>query len=204
MARRISRKCAYICRKVYIDYKELDELTLAKCCLRHDKLAEEELYRRYADRVYSLCRRYLGDDDEAKDLMLESLFAALDRIDTFRYNGEGSLYGWIRRIAVNKAIDLIRRHSLRTIHLDFWIQDNIPEPTEDRMKEIPSEKLREWIAELPKMRRTIFNLYCIDGYSHKEISRMLGISETGSTSVLVKARRQMKERIHKYLIEQDI
>jgi len=193
----------YICRKVYKEYNELDELTLAKCCLQHDRLAEEELYRRYADRVYSLCRRYLGDDDEAKDLMLESLFAALDRIDTFKYKGTGSLYGWIRRIAVNKAVNLIKRHRWRIVHLDFWVQDNIPEPAEDKMEEIPSEKLREWIAELPEMRRTVFNLYCIEGYSHKEISRMLGISETGSTSVLVKARRQMKERINNYLIEQD-
>lgn len=192
----------YICRKVNKEYKELDELTLAKCCLQHDKLADEELYRRYADRVYSLCRRYLKDDDEAKDMTLETLLQALDKIDTFRYNGTGSLYGWIRRIAINKSINLIKRHRWRIIHIDFRTQDNIPEPTEDIMEEIPSEKLREWIAELPEMRRTIFNLYCMDGYSHKDISRMLGISETGSTSILAKARRQLKEKIHKYLIEQ--
>ena len=87
--------------------------------------------------------------------------------------------------------------------MDLWTRDVIPEPTEDEMLTIPAEKIREWIAELPDMRRTVFNLHCIDGYSHREISEMLGISETGSTSMLAKARKRLKERIKQYLKEQD-
>jgi len=89
------------------------------------------------------------------------------------------------------------------VPLDLRAQDNIPEPTEDEVAEIPKEKLREWIAELSDMRRAVFNMYCIDGYSHQEIGRMLGISERGSTSVLAKARKQLKEKIKQYLKEQD-
>jgi len=184
-------------------YKELDEQDLAKFCSQKDRMAEDELYRRYAVRVHTLCRRYLGDDDDAKDLMLETLIRALDKIDTFQYTGEGSLYAWISRIAINKAINQIKRHRWRVVPTDFRVQDNIPEPTEEEVTEIPKEKLREWISELPDMRRAVFNLYCIDGYSHQEIGRMLGISERGSTSTLAKARKQLKERIKQYLKEQD-
>ena len=183
-------------------YKELDEQELARYCSQRDRLAENELYRRYAVRVDALCRRYLGDEEDAKDLMLETLIQALDRIDTYKYAGKGSLYAWISRIAVNKAINHIIRQRWRTVRLDLWPQDNIPEPTEDEMDTVPKEKLQEWIAGLPDLRRAVFNMYCIDGYSHKEIAKMLGISEKGSASVLVKARRQLKEKIRDYLKEQ--
>ena len=184
-------------------YKELDEQSLARYCSQKDRKAEDELYRRYAVKVHTLCRRYLGDDDDAKDLMLETLSQALEKIDTFTYKGEGSLYAWIRRIAINKAINQIKRHRWRMVPMDFRVQDNIPEPTEEEVTEIPNEKLREWISELPDVRRAVFNLYCIDGYSHQEIGRMLGISERGSTSTLAKARKELKEKIKLYLKEQD-
>ena len=130
-------------------YKELDEQELARYCSQRDRLAENELYRRYAVRVDALCRRYLGDEEDAKDLMLETLIQALDRIDTYKYAGKGSLYAWISRIAVNKAINHIIRQRWRTVRLDLWPQDNIPEPTEDEMDTVPKEKLQEWIAGLP-------------------------------------------------------
>ena len=180
----------------------MDEQELARYCSQGDRLAENELYRRYAVRVDALCRRYLGDEEDAKDLMLETLIQALDRIDTYKYSGKGSLYAWISRIAVNKAINHITRQRWRTVRLDLWAYDNIPEPTEDEMDTVPKEKLQEWIAGLPDLRRAVFNMYCIDGYSHKEIAKMLGISEKGSASVLVKARRQLKEKIRDYLEEQ--
>ena len=89
------------------------------------------------------------------------------------------------------------------VPLDARVQDNIPDPTEEEMVTVPREKLLAWIAELPDLRRAVFNLYCIDGYSHREIGEMLGISETGSTSTLTKARKQLKKKIRQYLKEQD-
>lgn len=184
-------------------YKDLDEQALARCCSQKDRMAEDELYRRYAVRLNTLCKRYLGDEDDAKDLMLETLIRALDKIDSFKYTGEGSLYAWMSRIAINKALNQLKRHRWRMVSIDFRTQDNIPEPSEEDVAEIPNEKLREWIAELPDMRRAVFNLYCIDGYSHREIGKMLGISERGSTSTLAKARKELKEKIQQYLKEQD-
>ena len=183
-------------------YKDLNEQTLAKYCSQRDKMAEEELYNRYAGRINALCRRYLGNDDDSKDLMLETLITALEKIESFHYSGEGSLYGWIRRIAINKAINQIKRQRWRTVSLNLWTQDNIPDPTEEEIEAIPKERIREWIDSLPDVRRAVFNLYCIDGYSHQEIGIMLGISERGSTSILAKARKQLKEKVKHYLKEQ--
>ena len=135
---------------------------------------------------------------------METLLQAIDKMESFHYTGEGSLYGWIGRIAINKALNQIKRHRWRKVPLDMWARDDIPEPTEEETVSIPKEKLQVWISELPDLRRAVFNLYCIDGYSHKEIARMLGISETGSTSILVKARKQLKDKIKQYLKEQEI
>ena len=130
--------------------------------------------------------------------MQESLIQALDKIQTFN-GSKGSLYGWISQIAINKALNQIKRKRWRTVSLDAWTQDTIPEPTEAEMETIPEEKLLEWISKLPDLRRAVFNLYCIDGYSHMEIGKMLGISEKGSAGVLAKARKQLKEEIRHYL-----
>ena len=161
-------------------------------------MAEEELYSRYAAKVFTLCRRYTDNADDAKDLMQESLIQALDKIATYKYSGKGSLYGWISRIAINRALNQIRRKRWKTVSLDLR-EDSIPDPTEEEMSMIPQEKLLEWIAKLPDVRRAVFNLYCIDGYSHKEIGEMLGISEKGSAGMLAKARKQLKEEINRYL-----
>ena len=144
----------------------------------------------------------MGDADEAKDLMQETFIQALDKIASYKYSGAGSLYGWIRRIAINKALNQIKRRRWRMVPLEGAGVDNLPEPTEEEeMAGIPQEKLLEWIAKLSDERRAVFNLYCLDGYSHREIGKMLGISEKGSAGVLAKARKQLKEEIKRYLKE---
>ena len=183
-------------------YKELDEQALARYCSEGDRMAEEELYKRYAARVFTVCRRYLGDDDEAKDLVQETFVQVLDKIEGFAYRGPGSLPGWISRIAINRALNLIKRQRWRLMPLDVRTKDKLPDPSEEEVARIPQEKLLEWIASLPDLRRAVFNLYCIDGYSHREIGEMLGISEKGSAGVLAKARKQLKETIRAYLEEQ--
>jgi len=184
-------------------YKELDEQELARYCSQKDRMAEDELYRRYAARVFTLCRRYFGDSDEAKDFMQDALIQALDKIHTFQYRGKGSLYAWISRIAINKAVNHIKRQRWKTVSLDQSQYGNIPDPSDQEMESIPHEKLLEWISELPDIRRTVFNLYCIDGYSHKEIGQLLGINEKSSAGTLAKARNQLKAKINSYLKEKE-
>lgn len=179
-------------------YKELSEQELVRFCCQRDKLAQDELYIRYAARVYTLCRRYLGDDEEAKDLMQETLIQVMDRISSFEYKSTGSLYAWISRIAVNRALNLIKRQRWRWVTLSGNIRDTMADPDESEIEKIPEEKLLEWITELTNVRRAVFNMFCIDGYSHREIAAMLGISEKGSASILAKAKKQLKERIKQY------
>lgn len=130
-------------------YKELGEQELARYCREEDRMAEDELYRRYAARVYALCRRYIRNDDEAKDTMQEALVHALGRIQAFQYTSEGSLYRWLSRIAVNKAIDQIRKHRWKMVSLDFRENDTVPDPDGEEVETIPEEKLLEWIDRLP-------------------------------------------------------
>ena len=174
---------------------------MARLCREKNKWAQEELYRRYAARLLSLCRRYTRDLEEAEDLLQDAVIQALDKIETYKYTGKGSLYGWMSRIAVNKAVNQIRRQRWRWFSLDMREQDTVADLSAAEMETIPEEKLLEWIAGLPDLRRAVFNLYCIEGCSHKEIGKMLGISEKGSAGVLAKARKQLKEKIRRYLKE---
>lgn len=183
-------------------YKELNEQELAGYCCEKDPKAEEELYKRYAARVFTLCRRYMSNDDDAADLMQDTLIRALEKIDTFHYSEEGSLLRWINRIAVNQALNTIKRKRWRWVRWDFEQQDNTADPREEEVEHIPQEKLLEWISRLPDIRRTVFNLYTFEGYSHKEIGTLLGISEKGSSSILAKARKQLKGEIRHYLKEE--
>ncbi len=180
-------------------YQELDEQSLAKLCSENNRRAQEELYTRYAARLYSLCLRYSDSRDEAQDLVHDSMLKALDKISSFTYKGRGSLYAWISRIAINAALANISRYKFRFVRLAGSSSGAIPEPTDEELTGIPQEKLLEIISSLPDTQRVIFNMFCIDGYSHKEIAGMLGISERGSTSLLVKAKAQIRKRINDYI-----
>lgn len=165
-----------------------------------DPKAEEELYTRYAGRLLTLCRRYTGDSDLAKDLMQDALIKALENIRTYQFRGRGSLYAWTSRIAVNMSINHISRIRARFVSMDILLQrEDVEEPDEADMLLIPKERLMGMISSLPESRRLVFNMYCIEGYSHREIAEMLGISEKGSASLLAKARKQLKMMIGDYL-----
>lgn len=180
-------------------YHELDEQGLAKLCTEKDRQAQEELYKRYAARVFTLCLRYSDDRDEAQDLLHDTFLKVLEKMSSFNYQGSGSLLAWITRIAVNTAIAGISRYKLRFVLMDTTVECNLPEPSGEELERIPLEKLLQIISKLPDTQRAVFNMFCMDGYSHKEIAEMLGISERGSTSLLVKAKKRLRKQINEYL-----
>ncbi|MBP5210679.1 MAG: RNA polymerase sigma factor [Bacteroidales bacterium] len=118
-------------------YNNLSEQELIQACCKKDKLAEGELYSRYAAKIFTICKRYTGNIEEAQDLMQESLLQALNKLHTFNYKGEGSLYGWIKKIAINKAINLNTRHRWRMVPTDFRFNNSIPEPAPEEIDLIP-------------------------------------------------------------------
>ncbi len=173
----------------------MSERELAALCTKSDRSAFKELYTRYATRVLALCFRYVDDRDEAEDLMHDTMVKVFGAIKGFNYKGEGSLYAWIRRIAVNLSIDRIRK---RTV-MDLSSLSDEDLMTEEQAADIPLPILMKMISTLPDTQRLILNLYCIDGLSHNEIAGLLGIKPKASSSLLAKAKRLLNDKVARYL-----
>ncbi len=181
----------------------LSEKELVQGCIRRDRDAQQELYARFAARLYSLCLRYIGDSDESRDLMHDSMIKAMDSIRSFRNEADGSLYSWLRRITVNVVFDRLRQNSrFMEVPLEQVSDNEMPDASDSDAgpeREIPDDVLKQIMATLSPVRRAIFNMYYIDGFSHKEIARALNITEGGSTSILAKARASVRKAITDYL-----
>jgi RNA polymerase sigma-70 factor (ECF subfamily) len=179
--------------------KEIDEKELALSCARGDIMARKELYNRYATRLYSLCTRYTQDQEEGKDLLHDTIIKAFDNIGRFNHRGEGSLYAWLRKIAVNLAFDRMRKERRWKFQ---QLQDDISEsedPDIELTRIIPLPELQRIVSSLPESKRMVFNLFCVDGFSHKEISKLMGISVSTSTSTLAKAKKSLAAMVNEYI-----
>lgn len=177
----------------------MSERELAVLCSKSDRSACRELYTKYAARVLAICVRYTNDREEAEDLTHDTMMKVFGAIGRFRYEGEGSLYSWIRSIAVHLAIDWIRRNNILEVSsLDDEAIQIADEPPES-LERIPYRVMSEMIKTLPQTQRLIFNMYCIEGFSHKEIAGMLGIKMKTSSSLLAKAKKRLGVKIEQYL-----
>ena len=169
---------------------------LIKGCLRRDPSAQKHLYDFYSSRMYSLCYRYVKNSMEAEDIIVTAFLKIFDKIQQFK--SEGSFEGWIRRIVVNEALTFLRRN--RSMYLETELEQADREPDYNALSDhLEEEDLLKMIQELPTGYRIVFNLYAIDGYSHKEIAEQLGISENTSKSQLSRARAYLQ----KVLLEHD-
>lgn len=150
------------------------------------------MYNHFAPKMYALCLRYAADTEDAKDILQEGFIAVFSKLPSFR--GQGSLEGWIRRIMVNIAIDRYRDRiyhlSLDDIHENGLMAFDNLGPASMEAKQILA-----LIRDLPDQYRLVFNLYVIEGYSHREIGQMLSISESTSRSNLSRARGLLQERM---------
>ena len=175
----------------------IEDLELAKLCAQGDDRARKELYTRYAGSLYALCIRYVGDKELARDLMHDSMIKIFDTIG--KYRTTGSLKSWMSRVTVNLVIDYLRRSKrFKTTSLDERYE-RMPEPAKEDMRCVPKEELKRMVSRLPDTKRVIFNMFCVEGYSHKDIAAMLGIKEKTSSSLLFKAREQLAAEVKEYL-----
>lgn len=177
-----------------------EDITLTQLCADGDDAARSRLYNKYAARIFMLCTRYSGDSFAAKDLMHDSFIKIFDNIHKYDAN-KSSLKTWMSHVTVNFLIDYLRKAKrLKFVPIDNNILD-VPEPEHEHLSQIPKEQILKMVESLPDAKRVIFNLYCIEDYSHKEIAQLLGIKEKTSSSILYKARIMLSEMVNKYLIE---
>jgi RNA polymerase sigma factor (sigma-70 family) len=166
-----------------------DEISLIKACSNGDNLAFKKIYEIHSGTMYSICLRYMNNDDEAKDALQEGFIKVFNNIGKFTFSG--SFEGWMKRIFVNTSIELIRK---RKRHLDVseLNSNELPLTAKIETGTMDAEKMMTLVQQLPEGYRTVFNMFIIDGYSHKEISEYLGINENTSKSQLFKARKQLQ------------
>ena len=169
------------------------ETELIDGCLRQDRQAQQQLYQRYAGKMYALCCRYVKDRMDAEDVLVMSFTKIFDRIS--QYKGEGSFEGWIRRVVVNESLTYLRKH--KNMYLETDIEDAAYEPDYQRLEnDLEAGDLMKLIESLPVGYRTVFNMYAIDGYNHQEIADQLGISENTSKSQLSRARALLQKKLN--------
>lgn len=170
------------------------EEELVQGCIRQDRRAQRALYGRFSSRMLAVCMRYAKDRDEAQDLLQEGFITVFSKISTF--NSAGSLEGWMRRIFVNTALMRLRKGDVLrgAADVDEPVARSVSSE-EDILSGIGGQDIMRMIAQMPEGFRTVFNMNVIEGYSHQEISRELGISEGTSRSQLSRARIWLQERL---------
>jgi RNA polymerase sigma-70 factor (ECF subfamily) len=158
---------------------------------------QEQLYQLFYGKMMSVCMRYAKDSEEAKDILQEGFIKVFSNIKQFK--GEGSLEGWIRRIMVNVAINIYHKNKKNvTQNYEEEIPDLIEEQNfdDDNLQSLSYEDILALIRTLPPAYQTVFNLYVIEGYSHKEIANLLNINEGTSKSNLAKARMKLQKLLN--------
>jgi len=170
---------------------------IIKGCLAGDRRDQELLYRRHSAKLYAVCLQYSGNDEEARDILQEGFIKIFENLSHYKH--EGSFEGWMRRITVNTALEKYRtRHSLYRVDDIDMIPEPDAEPDNQDYAGLEANDLLDIIRELPPKYRMVFNLYAIEGYSHKEISKMVNISEGTSKSNLSRARAILQRRVGSY------
>lgn len=174
-------------------------------CLSGKRKAYNWLYRKYASVMMGICMRYCKNRDDSEDVLQEGFIKVFSNMEKYRH--EGSFEGWIKRIMVNAAIDHYQHNLRHAYHKDVEdledktvIDDHSGhDPGPPQFTDIPKKKLMEIIRSLPDGYRMVFNLYAIEGLSHKEIANALSISENTSKTQLMKARRSLRGKLNEHI-----
>ena len=172
---------------------ETFDLQLIESCIKGDRASQKVLYDRLAARMFPVCMRYAGDREQAEDVLQDGFVTLFTRLDT--YKGEGSFEGWARKIFVTTALMNLRKKDALKMSDDLEAARSLKAETSSQIQNLGYKELMNMIMELPAGFRTVFNMYAIEGYSHKEIGEMLGISETTSRTQLSRARISLQNKI---------
>ena len=175
----------------------LEEQRLIEQLRNGDNGAMRTFYTLYAERLATVCRRYILDEDDVKDVFQESLIRIFTHIEDFNYRGTGSLLAWASRIVVNESLRFLRD----TRHHELLLYSDVAEEQEEDdppISDIPPDEIQRMVSLLPIGYRTIFNLYVFENKSHQEIASLLGIKERSSASQLSRAKNLLAKMIREY------
>ena len=171
------------------------EKEILNACKQGDRTAQKKLYDSLAPKMFAICLRYMGDRETAEDILQEGFITLFSRLDS--YSGEGSFEGWARKIFVNTALMELRKKDALKMSDDLDAAWNVSSDGTTQVQSVGYHELLKLIASLPTGYRTVFNLSVVEGYSHKEIAQMLGITEVTSRSQLQRARMMLQDKIRK-------
>ena len=163
---------------------------LVKQCAKNDRRAQKEIYQLFADKLFSICLKYSKNKQEAQDNFQDGFITIFNKIGQFKF--KGSFEGWLKRVMVNTILLKYRQKNVLNLVTEEIPDEVIVDIDDD---EVSLDFLLNLIHELPDRYRMVFNLYVLDGYSHKEISKMLQIAEGTSKSNLARARAILKRKI---------
>lgn len=177
----------------------MTEDILVKKCIKGDGRAQKKLFDLYAPKLFGICLRYMKDHELAQDALQDGFIKIFTKISD--YNGVGSFEGWMRRIVVNTCLDQLRKDQKLKMNAsmedvgflvkeDHWIEE-----------ELTAQDLLKLIETLPDGYRVVFNMFAIEGYSHKEIADKLGISENTSKSQFSRAKSHLRKKLTELGIE---
>ncbi len=173
---------------------QMSEKELIEGCIKEDRNCQMELYKRFSAKMMAVCLRYSQNKMEAEDMLQEGFIKVFDHIAQFKQ--QGSLEGWVRRIMVNTSLNKIRQNKMEFNDINS-VEYHIVNDDSSAIEKLSEKDLLNLINDLPKGYKYVFNMYAIEGYSHKEIAESLGIEEASSRSQYAKAKKYLQEKIYK-------
>lgn len=173
----------------------MTEENLIKECASGNVLAQKAFYEKFAGKMMGVCLRYARNSDEAEDVLQDAFIKIFNKIP--EYVKKGSLEGWVRRIVVNTALDSYRKNKKHQKDIEAGSVDYLLEQKSFIVEELNAQDLLIIINNLPDGYRMVFNLFAIEGYSHKEIAERLGITESTSKSQYSRAKKVLRDILEK-------
>lgn len=164
-------------------------------CRAGDQEAYFNIYKLYSRAMYNVGYRITRSEEDAEDVLQEAFISAFRNLESYR--GDASFGSWIKRIVVNKAINLLKKRKLEVMQDDDDFDIPMEEPEEEYLPELSVNKVRQCIESLPDGYRSVLSLYLIEGYDHQEIAEIMGITESTSKSQLNRAKNRLRELLLK-------
>ena len=167
----------------------MTEKELIEACQRQDRKGQKLLFERYSPKMFGVCKRYVKQREDAEDVLVDGLYKVLTNIH--QYQGTGSFEGWIRRVIVNESLMFLRKANHFKYNLEINETDKATHiSVED---DLIAQDILSLLNQLPTGYRTVFNLYVLEGYKHREIAELLGVSINTSKSQLILAKKRLRE-----------